>query len=120
MLKERDSVTPSLDVSGLRQVLYRLGSKLTLDVLLLAYSEYPNSSVWTKLLEEAQQWVEPIFPLKGRDVITMGGLLPGPAVGGILAAVETWWIEGGFSADRGMCLAELQRRIGKVKLKPKT
>jgi poly(A) polymerase len=52
------------------------------------------------------------FPLKGRDVTALG-LPPGPAVGTLLAALEAWWEEGDFLADRRACLAELARRAAR-------
>ena len=47
------------------------------------------------------------FPLKGRDALAVG-LAPGPEVGALLAAIEIWWIEGDFKADRAACLARLE------------
>jgi len=44
----------------------------------------------------------------GRDALALG-LAPGPQVGKLMEAVERWWIEGDFSADRAACLAELER-----------
>lgn len=59
-----------------------------------------------QLLEEP----EPIFPLRGRDVLDQG-IPAGPRVSSLLWQVEGWWLNGGCSADREACLAELRRRV---------
>ncbi|HEX2940261.1 MAG TPA: CCA tRNA nucleotidyltransferase [Rhodopila sp.] len=51
----------------------------------------------------------PVFPLEGRDVLGLG-VAPGPAVGALLRAVRQWWLDGGCTADRNQCHAELVRR----------
>ncbi|WP_374441755.1 CCA tRNA nucleotidyltransferase [Stella sp.] len=53
----------------------------------------------------------PVFPLKGRDLLALGGVR-GPEVGRVLAAVEAWWAEGDYAADREACLREA---VGKSK-----
>ena len=51
----------------------------------------------------------PVFPLEGRDVLSIG-VPPGPAVGALLRSVRQWWLEGGCVAGRSACMAELARR----------
>jgi len=50
----------------------------------------------------------PVFPLQGRDLLAAGAT-PGPALGALLARVETFWIAGGCVADHAACLAEAKR-----------
>jgi poly(A) polymerase len=50
----------------------------------------------------------PVFPLEGRDVLTVG-VPPGPFVGKLLRDVRRWWLDGGCVADRAACMAELAR-----------
>lgn len=52
----------------------------------------------------------PSFPLRGRDVVA-AGIEPGPRVSSLLRSIEAWWIEGGCTASRDECLAELARHI---------
>ena len=52
----------------------------------------------------------PVFPLKGRDILQLG-VPSGKAVGARLEELKTWWIAGGFQADRKTLLAELLRRL---------
>ena len=49
-------------------------------------------------------WIE-----RMQDLLDLG-VAPGPRVGEVLKRVETWWADGGYSADRGACL-DLARRI---------
>lgn len=51
----------------------------------------------------------PVFPLEGRDVVALG-IAPGPIVGSLLRQVRQWWLEGGCTADKAACEAELIRR----------
>jgi poly(A) polymerase len=50
----------------------------------------------------------PVFPLEGRDVLTVG-VPPGPFVGKLLRDVRRWWLDGGCVVDRAACMAELAR-----------
>jgi poly(A) polymerase/tRNA nucleotidyltransferase (CCA-adding enzyme) len=52
----------------------------------------------------------PVFPLQGRDVTALG-VLPGPRVGEILAAVRDWWMHRGCVGDVAACRAEAARLV---------
>jgi len=101
---------PVIDVAGgpkaWRAGIYRLGGGLYADRLLLA-AEVPGD--WRGALAVAREWTPPELPVSGGDALKLG-LKPGPKVGALIEAVEQWWIEGDFTADRAACLAELQRR----------
>ena len=86
-----------------RAEIYRLGTTLFIDRLLLA-----APANWQATLKLAREWTPPELPVGGADVLKLG-LKPGPKVGALLEAVERWWIEGDFTADRAACLAELER-----------
>ena len=86
-----------------RAEIYRLGTTLFIDRLLLA-----APANWQASLRLAQEWTPPELPVAGADALKLG-LKPGPKVGALLEAVERWWIEGDFTADRTACLAELVR-----------
>nr|WP_294529743.1 CCA tRNA nucleotidyltransferase [uncultured Rhodopila sp.] len=51
----------------------------------------------------------PVFPLEGRDVVALG-VAPGPRVGALLRDVRQWWLDGGCTANKPACEAELARR----------
>jgi poly(A) polymerase len=91
------------DLENRRAALYRLGTSLFIDRVLL---EGPDD--WRAALALARTWTPPELPISGADALALG-LKPGPQVGALLDAVERWWIAGDFSADRAACLAELKR-----------
>ena len=91
------------DLENRRAALYRLGTSLFIDRVLL---EGPDD--WRTALALARSWTPPELPISGADALALG-LKPGPQVGALLEAVERWWIAGDFSADRAACLAELKR-----------
>jgi poly(A) polymerase len=86
-----------------RAEIYRLGTTLFIDRLLLA-----GPANWQAMLKLAREWTPPELPVGGADALKLG-LKPGPKVGALLEAVERWWIAGDFAADRAACLAELER-----------
>jgi poly(A) polymerase len=94
----------AVDPADLRASLYRLGSGLFVDRALL---DAPGD--WKAALALARSWKVPELPVGGADALALG-LKPGPRVGALIEAVESWWIAGGFAADRAACLAELKRR----------
>ena len=100
---------PAVDVAGgaraWRSGIYRLGTSLYIDRLLLAVDATGD---WRAALALAQSWTPPELPVSGGDALKLG-LKPGPKVGALLDQVERWWIAGDFSADRDAGLAELER-----------
>ena len=100
---------PAIDVAGgpkaWRAGIYRLGNGLYADRLLLAVNAPGN---WREALALARSWTPPAPPVSGADALKLG-LKPGPRVGALIEAVERWWIDSDFSADRAACLAELER-----------
>jgi poly(A) polymerase len=115
MCMPRADLTPEIDKKVLGAILYREGSDLARDWLLLAWAsemavgarrESRRTQGWTKLLETVESWQRPVFPLSGRDVTVMG-IPEGPRVGDLLAEVECWWIDGEFTADAASCRSYL-------------
>lgn len=102
---------PIIDVAGgakaWRAQIYALGGNLYADRLLLAV-EAPGD--WRAALAMARTWTPPELPVSGGDALKLG-LKPGPKVGALIEAVESWWIDGDFTADRAACLAELEQRV---------
>ncbi len=105
---------PVIDVAGgpkaWRAQIYALGGSLYADRLLLA-TEAPGD--WRAALAMARDWTPPELPVSGGDALKLG-LKPGPKVGALIEAVERWWIDGDFTADRAACLAELERLRARV------
>jgi poly(A) polymerase len=96
------------DIRVQRRALRHLGAPLYVDLVLLDAAATGRTGTLPALRASAAAWRPVTFPLKGRDVTALG-LPPGPHVGRLLAAVEAWWEEGDFQADRRACLAELAR-----------
>jgi poly(A) polymerase len=92
-----------------RALLYRLGSGLYRDSVLIAASR-GKLAAHKALLGLAKAWKPVVFPLKGRD-LAAAGMAPGPELGKLLAELEAWWIAGDFRASRKACLAEMTRRM---------
>ncbi|MEO8558983.1 MAG: CCA tRNA nucleotidyltransferase [Rhodospirillales bacterium] len=100
-----------------RQWRYRLGDTLYADRVLLAWAKAAPSNAaasnYGVALQLARDWPAPNFPLSGADVVALG-VAPGPQIGALLRAVEAWWIDGDFSANRAACLAEMRRRAAEL------
>lgn len=99
-----------IDLSGSdrrqRRALYRLGLRNYRDLVLLT----GDAARAPRLLAMADTFHIPTFPLKGGDVIALG-VAPGPEIGRILAAVESWWEEEDFIPGPESCLAEARKLI---------
>lgn len=93
-----------------RRLLYRLGRDTYLDRVLLSAAVTGATRKPRRLVAAAKRWRKTVFPLSGGDVTALG-MAPGPEIGRLLAALESWWEEGDFRASRRACLAELRRRV---------
>lgn len=100
---------PGMDHMAQRQLLYDLGAERFTDLVLLAWAgdRQVHANVWRAMLQTAQTWEKPSLPVRGSDVLAMG-VPSGERVGELVGAVEHWWREGGFQADREACLARLR------------
>jgi poly(A) polymerase len=103
-------IDPAGDDAVQRRAIYHLGPERYRDLVLLRAAESGGPQGAASLLNLAESWSAPRFPLKGRDVTALG-VPAGPEVGRLLAELEVWWEEGDFRADRAACLVELNRRV---------
>jgi len=95
------------DVERHRRI-YREGAGLYFDrVLLSGAGSSDGIETWVAHLIDAHGWGDPQLPIKGADALALG-VPPGPRIGALIAAVEEWWIDGDFRADRAACLAKLK------------
>jgi poly(A) polymerase len=100
---------PEGDPPAQRGALYRFGAERYRDLAFLSAAEGAMSRHrLAELLAFARDWTPPAFPLAGRDVTALG-VPSGPRIGRLLAAVQRWWEEGDFVADRAACLAHLRQ-----------
>ncbi len=62
-------------------------------------------------LTAADAWQAVDLPVKGADALALG-ITPGPALGGLLHAVEEWWEAEDFRPGRDECLEKLKELKG--------
>ena len=104
-------VSPLMDGRARRRALYRLGAALFRDLALIDAAGRDADEGLASLLADAASWAAPRLPIKGQDALDLG-LAPGKRVGELVAAVERWWVESDFRADRAACLAYLKQIAG--------
>lgn len=106
-----------MDAPWQRRLLYRLGAERFLDLTLLAwaharadegYAPAGDNGRWMAMLDLADAWEIPDFPLRGEDVIALG-VSAGPEIGRRLGAVRDWWEEQDFRPGRAELLERLKR-----------
>ena len=102
-------LSPTLPPPAVHALIYRRGGLAVRDRTKLnwARAEEPG---WRDLLALVEGWVPPAMPVKGADAIAAGAPR-GPKVGEALRALEEWWIEGDFAADRQAALAKLKELV---------
>jgi poly(A) polymerase len=124
---ERDrleaALTPKPDLAAdlappaARVAIYRLGARAFQDRVKLAWAAAGAGdgdgagAGWRVLLTQARDWTPPVLPVSGADALAAGAP-KGLQVGEALRAIEAWWIEGDFRADRTEALAKLKELIG--------
>ncbi|MBI4183378.1 MAG: CCA tRNA nucleotidyltransferase [Proteobacteria bacterium] len=106
------AVATAMEPRALHSTIHRLGNETVREVALVAWAgeravASAEEAAWRRLLVAAKTWTAPLFPLKGRDALALG-VPPGPRVGELLEAVEAWWVDGDFVADRRACLERLR------------
>jgi poly(A) polymerase len=65
---------------------------------------------FSHLLNHAEKWRKPIFPVKGADLAEIG-MKQGPELGAALKGLEAAWIESGFALDRGALIARAAQNL---------
>jgi poly(A) polymerase len=101
-----------------KRLLYWLGPRDYPAAALIAFADSgaaPNDKDWGEAATLGERWQAPVFPLKGTDVIALGGV-EGPALGALLKALEAEWVREGFAASKGELLeraAGFSRRSSK-------
>ncbi|MBB4955241.1 poly(A) polymerase [Agrobacterium vitis] len=66
---------------------------------------------FSRLLQRAESFVKPEFPLNGTDVMAHG-ISAGPQVGSLLSELEATWVQANFTLSRDTLLGKL---VGKLK-----
>lgn len=103
-----DSLPPGMSDEQMRESIYRGGAEPFCDRALLAWAS--DGQGRDRFLAFAKEWVVPVFPLMGREVVARG-VGEGEAVGKLLSALEDWWIENGFVPGKSDLLEQLDLLI---------
>jgi poly(A) polymerase/tRNA nucleotidyltransferase (CCA-adding enzyme) len=93
--------------TALRRLLADTPVDMLVDRTWLSGGEGP---AWDLLRDRLRSLPVPVFPLEGRDLLTLG-VPPGPRVGELLRAVRAWWLDGGCAADANACRNEARRLV---------
>ena len=110
------AISETMDAQELRRACADVGNDIVVDRGLLAWaaalsfnSHLPRTQTeqWRALIEAALSISIPPFPIRGQDVIDLGGE-HGPEVGRVLKSVKAWWRDKDFRPDREYCLDHLR------------
>ncbi len=116
-------IDPDMGEAAEMRALRKLGPDTVRDLVLLAWAgelsltpRLPSERTkgWIAMLESAEEWVAPTFPLNGADVTALG-VAEGPRVGALLTRVEDWWENGRYRATRQQCLDRLLKAVEEEK-----
>jgi poly(A) polymerase len=105
-------IAPVTSEAIARAALYKLGPETFARAVRLAWARSgapSNDPRWRARALLPDRWKIPRMPFTGSDVLKLG-VAPGPSVGRILEAFESWWIEENFPDDaerQGSVLKEL-------------
>ncbi|MEM7067583.1 MAG: CCA tRNA nucleotidyltransferase [Pseudomonadota bacterium] len=109
------SSVPAYDIESgeFDKLLYNQSISGTLDAMKLEVvhlrnrEEDDSATQMLGLIEHAQLWNRPVFPIKGQDLLD-AGFRAGPDLGRKLAMLEDEWIESGFALTRQELLQQAQ------------
>ena len=111
LVKPPEDFFSTSDHATQRRLLYQLGQERFRDLVLLTWAgRGGGETAWRAMLEAADAWERPAFPVQGADLLALG-IPEGPEVGQLLAAIQTWWIEHNFMPDRKLALAKLDALV---------
>ncbi len=106
----------SMDQAEQRRLLYRMGAERFRDLSLLAWAHRRadegyvppgDTGRWMAMMDLADDWAIPDFPLRGEDVVA-SGVPAGPEVGRRLKALRDWWEAEDFRPGRAELLERLK------------
>jgi poly(A) polymerase len=111
MLAVRDAIDLDGGTKAWRRSIHACGNAVFCDLLLLQVArDGAETKPWREAHALAVAWKAPRLPVGGNDVMALG-VPSGAAVGELIGAVERWWIDGDFQADRDACLTFLEREV---------
>lgn len=112
-----EPIKPEMSDMQLRKLLYHSSGKAVTDHIQLAYARARFEAMtsdeamikagsYARLLEVAQNFKLPVFPVTGSDLLERG-FEKGPQLGAALKKLEKLWVESGFQDSREKLLTHL-------------
>ena len=104
------SPCPQLREPERKILLYQMGVSGFRDAVRYRWAlsdDAADEAGWLALLQLADDWPVPVFPVTGKDLIKHG-IEPGRELGDQLRALEDWWMAAGFPDDKNEILSQLQ------------
>lgn len=103
MFSERPPVLRA-DAHELKKALYHHGKEAVTDFAILegVHAKENIRLIRSKLAEIAKTEI-PVFPIKGRDLLSIG-IKQGPALGRLLKQIEQWWEENDYKPGAAACV----------------
>jgi tRNA nucleotidyltransferase/poly(A) polymerase len=101
------------DEAKAKAALYRMGPSAYAASMLVAWARSGASiedEAWRAAIALPQRWQAPAFPLRGGDLVALGGM-KGPKLGTTLRRLEREWIDSGFVLSRDELLARAKEHI---------
>jgi poly(A) polymerase len=108
-----EEVNPAATGKLHRTQLYRWGKSAFRERVLMAWvarAAPVDDPDWRRLIGLPDRWAAPKLPITGRDLMARG-MTPGPRMGEVLAALETWWITSDFPDEHALITAEMDRLV---------
>ncbi len=108
-LAQLPPISPAFRDAERQTLLYWHGREAVIDKLLLSWSDSEaaaDDKIWRGMLQAAQDWAKPDFPMSGKDLLA-AGIPQGVELGRCLQALEDWWIASGFTANKGDLIKRL-------------
>ncbi len=100
---------PASPEAEAKRLLYRLGPAAYTDGALTSWARSGDPAGDARRrarLDLPNRWRAPATPFRGADVVALG-VSPGPVIGRVLAAFESWWIAEDFPSDPARLRAKL-------------
>ncbi len=114
---ETKPVSSQMSAFALQKLLYEGDQAAIIDRIKLAYSAKRSVAItddqamidagkYAALLKIAEEWVSPVFPVSGADLLELG-FAKGPELGKKLKSLEVQWMESGFSLGKDQLLCDI-------------
>lgn len=91
-------------------LLYRYPPNFVLDCRLIEAVLTNEDSKLDAFLSFLETWQNPLFPLKGEDLLKLG-IPTSPQIGKYLYEIEEWWVKKNFLPTHFECLEEVIHRL---------